>query len=585
MIFNKRGLKLSAGVIPAVIFFIILCAIPSYSGKAKPVKVLKTEIPGESDYKADALYDYSKVDRYALSASSLDEQSIDSLSKYLSKAGAGERDKARAIYIWIAEHIVYDFEALKARKISDQSATVILKTRIGVCQGFANLYHELAVKMNLADEVLIGYSKGYGYRPGDKFTDTDHAWNAVRVDGKWRLIDVTWGAGSIDAKTGKVVKTDPGFWFFAKPECMIYTHLPEKSEWALLGRTVTLVEFENMACLEQSFFENGFDESVLNARTFVIKTPGTFTISLKGSRVEIGAELIDSSGVYIQEYNAFPFDEIDSVKKKVFVTCKNSADTATVDVNIPDSGTYELRLLSVKRNKDGAAIFGILSYRVVVTSGNTTVSEDITKPVMTYDEFGKLGFSISGLSHKNYGIKTDRDIKLEFAGGRDVEMLSVIEHDGTEYKDLTFIQSNEGKFSVSCAFPSDGIFNLRIFAKRKGNSGEFGGIAAYKFFVSGVPKNERCGFPVIMGDYIDKGARLITPMTGYLKMNSTVEFKIEVPGAIEVLAGSGRQQIKLKKTTGDIYEGKLKISGKDISIGALFKKGEGYPMLVKYKVY
>jgi len=50
-------------------------------------------------------------------------------------------------------------------------------------------------------------------------------------------------------------------------------------------------------------------------------------------------------------------------------------------------------------------------------------------------------------------------------------------------------------------------------------------------------------------------------------------------------AGSGRQQVKLKKTSGDIYEGKLKISGREISIGALFKKGEGYPMLVKYKVY
>lgn len=585
MNFNKKHKVFSSGIIPVIIFFIILCGIPSYSGKAKPVKILKSEIPGEAEYKADELYDYSKVDRYALGASSSDGKSIDTLAEYLSKAGTGERDRARAVYIWITEHIVYDFEALKTQKIPDQSASVIFRKRIGVCQGYANLFHELAVKMKLRDEIVIGYSKGYSYRPGDKFTETDHAWNAVKIDGKWRLIDATWGAGSAEAQTGQRIKANPGSWFFVKPERMIYTHLPEKPQWTLLGREVALAEFENMVNLEQAFFEKGFDESALSVQTFVIKTGGTFTIALKGSSVEIGAELIDSSGVYIQEYNPFPSDDIDSKNKKVYVTCKNEGNTATVEVNIPDTGTYELRLLSVERNKTGAAIFGILAYRVVVTSGNTTISEDMAKAVMTYDGFGKLGFSVAGLSHKNYGIKTDGDIKLEFTGDRDVEMHSIIEHDGTEYIDLTFIQGGEGRFSVLCAFPSDGIFNLRIYAKRKGAGGDYGGIAAYKIFVSGVKKNDRCGFPVIMGEYKERGARLITPMNGYLKRNITVEIKIEVPGAIEVLASSGRQQVKLKKTSGNIYEGRLKVTGKEVSIGAFFEKGRSYPVLVQYKVY
>lgn len=46
---------------------------------------------------------------------------------------------------------------------------------------------------------LSGYSKGYGYKMGQTFTgDSDHAWNAVYLDGRWHLLDSTWGSGAVD---------------------------------------------------------------------------------------------------------------------------------------------------------------------------------------------------------------------------------------------------------------------------------------------------------------------------------------------------------------------------------------------------
>ena len=227
----------------------------------------------------------------------------------------------------------------------------------------------------------------------------------------------------------------------------------------------------------------------------------------------------------------------------------------------------------------------ILSYRVVVISDRITDSEDIAKPVMTYDEFEQLGFSVSGLSHKNYGIKTDHDIKLELNSSHVLDMLAIIEHDGSELKELTFTQKNNGKYIVNCTFPSDGIYNLRIFAMGKGSGDKYAGIAAYRFFVSGIVKRELCGFPLVFGDYEERDAKLISPLTGYLKKNSTVEFKIEVPDAVEVFISSGRNRSMLKKTTGNIFEGKVKITGDTISLGAKFKNGKGQPLLLKYKAY
>lgn len=51
---------------------------------------------------------------------------------------------------------------------------------------------------------LSGYSKGYGYKIGQTFQgNSDHAWNAVYLDGRWHLLDSTWGSGTVDDTSTK----------------------------------------------------------------------------------------------------------------------------------------------------------------------------------------------------------------------------------------------------------------------------------------------------------------------------------------------------------------------------------------------
>src|SRR5262249_17993037 len=71
---------------------------------------------------------------------------------------------------------------------------------------------------------VTGNSKGYGYAPGTK-PATNHAWNAVKLDGRWHLIDATWGAGSAEAKKG-FVKALEEHWFLTPPDQFVLSHLP-----------------------------------------------------------------------------------------------------------------------------------------------------------------------------------------------------------------------------------------------------------------------------------------------------------------------------------------------------------------------
>ena len=185
---------------------------------------------------------------------------LDLITRYLSHEPKNEMEIAETIFLWLSQNIVYDVANFQKGKFLKQDPTTTLKNKKAVCGGFSNLYKAMADKMNLSARVVSGYSKGYGYYLGKKFTNTDHAWNIVTINGKEILIDATWGSGSARKKWGKLkyIKQINYYWFHTKPSEFVFSHLPEvnKAHNQLLEKPISLNEYEKLPRIRSSFFKN-----------------------------------------------------------------------------------------------------------------------------------------------------------------------------------------------------------------------------------------------------------------------------------------------------------------------------------------
>lgn len=209
-----------------------------------------------------------------------------------------EYDRARAIYSWIAFNIKYDYnvylnpprvqgfsystEAEKQRKIKQLNDNLINKTfksHKAVCEGFTALYQHLADLAGLKCEIIRGDSKTRLADIGRKNTSSNHAWNMVLVDKKWRLVDVTWGQGYYDNSKGRMVNDFNPVYFDTDPDYFFAKHFPDSGSY--LGSKLNKEEFLNGPLIYNKTIEEDNkiklpDSGILKARngdklTFEIK--------------------------------------------------------------------------------------------------------------------------------------------------------------------------------------------------------------------------------------------------------------------------------------------------------------------------
>jgi transglutaminase/protease-like cytokinesis protein 3 len=87
------------------------------------------------------------------------------------------------IFYWITLNIEYDTVSYFRKNHASQTAQDIFRTKKGVCAGYANLYKYLCDQLNISCEIVSGYSKGYGFHDSKSaLSETDHAWNVVKID-------------------------------------------------------------------------------------------------------------------------------------------------------------------------------------------------------------------------------------------------------------------------------------------------------------------------------------------------------------------------------------------------------------------
>lgn len=235
--------------------------------------------------------------------------------------------KVRRIHDWIALNITYDAASFTSgvRVPGDWETT--LSRGSAVCEGYGGLFQHLAEAAGLESRVVHGYGRGVGYDPFREAAplSSNHAWNRVKVGDAWRLLDVTWDAGTLDGEGfRRKYRTD---FLFTDPSVFVRTHLPNgaNAEDELLPSPVDETTFLGLVKVEPPL------------RADLVVEPTT-------PHTEVGAETIAT--LKVQEglnLRAF-LERADGTKVPDGAFTDRVGDQLRVRVRFPAAGDYLVRI-------------------------------------------------------------------------------------------------------------------------------------------------------------------------------------------------------------------------------------------------
>lgn len=238
--------------------------------------------------------DYNKIDEIVKNYPSK-FKSIEQLANRIKKDFNTDLEKTRAAYYWISNNITYDYKSfLKGTngyysiKISDRNyekeifalekeyARKVLKKKTGVCEGYAQLLKFTLTELGVEAYVISGYAKTNSRQIGRIKNTPNHAWNGVKINGEWKLIDATWSTGNTEKNPTTFNFNDT--YFFIDPKKMILNHFPKNNKWQLLESPISKKTFFSSPLFLTNYFNSNL---ILNKKTEgIIKVKNNDTIKL-----------------------------------------------------------------------------------------------------------------------------------------------------------------------------------------------------------------------------------------------------------------------------------------------------------------
>jgi transglutaminase-like putative cysteine protease len=204
------------------------------------------------------------------------EQSIDSVAAYLREREPDPYLLAKALHDYAADRIAYDVPSYRAGNIPPQNAEKIFAEKKGVCAGYA----KLLVALGKAAGVELVYVVGQSRDMGGNVDGQGHAWNAVRIERKWYLVDATWDAGYVNGDTfTKQYKSD---YLLTPPEIFGLNHYPEESGWQLREAPISRGDFMRQPNVRPSLYAEGF--TLLDPLRSQVTVDAAFDVSLRNER-------------------------------------------------------------------------------------------------------------------------------------------------------------------------------------------------------------------------------------------------------------------------------------------------------------
>lgn len=171
------------------------------------------------------------------------QTSPEAVGKYLAARITDQKRLAKALHDYVVLRMTYDDATFQLRgeerytKRPSQKADDVFAARTAVCEGYARLMVALGEAAGIETAYITGYVRTSERRIDDSASEEAvksvlegylHAWNAMKIDGTWLLVDATW-----DDPRGNPKDAVESTYLFTPPALFRMDHLPELPAWQL----------------------------------------------------------------------------------------------------------------------------------------------------------------------------------------------------------------------------------------------------------------------------------------------------------------------------------------------------------------
>lgn len=264
------------------------------------------------------------------------EKALQDLATQLVKGESDPYLKIKLIHDWITLSISYDVVMLERETVTGQDVRTVLARRKAVCSGYSHLFEIMASAAGFETKTVHGWARGLSGNFEFNLRNS-HAWNMVKVGGRWLFVDTTFDAGAFtDGRYKQRYSTD---YLYADPVQLQYTHFPENPVDQLVASPIDRGRFVNQALFLPEFFKLGLSVPAVSAN------PGQYMPALIQASERFNLDLEAPHDVLL---DAAIFSADEKELEGAVMLSQRAAGSWRISFAFPKAGTYKALIFAGK---------------------------------------------------------------------------------------------------------------------------------------------------------------------------------------------------------------------------------------------